>query len=205
MTTATRKEFAGLMGYSPAYVTKLGAAGRLVLAEGGKLVDVEASRRLIEQTAGDRDDVAARHAAARAAGAKKTAPMGGGPTQPEKIAPRPTAQTGGGLEAEKIGNSLQASRAVKEKYAALRARAEYEQLIGNLIPKEDVDAAMRFIGGAVRAALEVFPDQTAPLVAPITDLAEVSETLQQACRDTLQNIGAAIDRQKAELKKEEAA
>lgn len=201
MTTATRKEFAALLGVSGAYVTKLGQTGRLVMAEGGKLVDVEASRRLIEQTAGDRDDVAARHAAARAAGAKITAPIGGDATQPEKIAPRATAQTGGGLEAEKIGNSLQASRAVKEKYAALRARAEYEQLIGNLIPREDVEAAMRFIGGAVRAALEVFPDQTAPLVAPVTDLAEVHELLRDRCNEALYGIGDAIERQKNEMAK----
>ena len=205
MTAATRKQFAELMGFSPAYVTKLGKEGRLVLTADGKRVEVEASRLLISQTSGDRDDVAARHAAARAAGEKKSPDMAQGINPSEKIAQRPSVQSGGGMEAEKIGNSLQASRAVKEKYAALRARAEYEQLIGNLIPKEDVDAAMRFIGGAVRAALEVFPDQTAPLVAPITDLHEISETLQQACRDTLQNIGTAIERQKAEINKETVA
>ncbi len=203
MTTATRKEFAEILGVRPSYITKLGHEGRLVLAADGR-VDVEASRRLVEQTAGDRHDVAARHAKTRAAGAKKTAPMASGITEGEKIAQRPTAQAGGGIEQERIGNSLQASRAVKEKYAALRARAEYEAYIGNLIPREDVDAAMRFIGGAVRAALEVFPDQTAPLVAPVTDIHEIHDTLTQACRDTLQTIGAAIERQKQEITPEAA-
>ena len=96
---------------------------------------------------------------------------------------------------------MQAARAVKEKYSALKAKAEYETMIGNLVPREDVDAAMRFIGGAVRAAFDVFPDQTSPLVAPVTDLAEIHETLSQACRDALHGIGDAIKRQQDELNK----
>lgn len=135
----------------------------------GNKVNAEASKRLIEQTGGTRPDVAERHAAARSG------------------------------KTENIGNSQQAFRAVKEKYSALKAKAEYETLIGDLVPREDVDAAMRFIGGAVRAALDVLPDQTAPLVAPITNLAECHETLTDACREALQGIVAAVDRQNAEI------
>ena len=165
----TQAEFSKLMNVSRKTVTVWKQDGRLVMD--GNKVNVEASKRLIEQTGGTRPDVAERHAAAR--------------SQVES--------------AEKIGNSLQAARAVKEKYSALKAKAEYETLIGDLVPREDVDAAMRFIGGAVRAALDVLPDQTAPLVAPITSLAECHETLTDACREALQGIVAAVDRQKAEI------
>lgn len=196
MTAATRKEFAALAGYSPSYVTKLGKEGRLVLTADGR-VDVEATQRLIDQTGGTRPDVAARHADSRRAGAKKTGGEWVDKGEAEKTPQRPAVSGGG--ETERIGNSLQASRAVKEKYAALRAKAEYETLIGGLIPREDVEAAMRFIGGAVRAALEVLPDQTAPLVAPIADLAEIHDALQTACRDALHAITDAMARQKEEI------
>jgi len=63
---------------------------------------------------------------------------------------------------------------------------------------------MRFIGAAVRSALDVLPDQTAPLVAPITDMAEIHEVLAEACRNTLQNVNAIISRQQSEISKEPA-
>ena len=46
-----RSEFAKWLGVSPAYVTELAGKGRLVLADGGKLVDFEASKDLISRTA----------------------------------------------------------------------------------------------------------------------------------------------------------
>lgn len=173
----TQAEFAAMMNVSRQTVTGWKQHGRLVMV--GKKVDVEASKRLIEQTGGTRPDVAARHAAARS---EKTA----GHAQDKN------AKNDAGMR-------LQDSRAIKEQYAALKAKAEYETLIGDLVPREDVDAAMRFIGGAVRAALDVLPDQTAPLVAPTTNLAECHETLTDACREALQGIVAAVDRQKAEI------
>lgn len=195
---STQAEFAALMNVSRKTVTVWKQDGRLVMS--GTKVDIEASKRLIEQTGGTRPDVAERHAAARAGEKAEPATE----TPQEKFAAMRAAAAPLGDPAEKIGNSLQAARAVKEKYSALKAKAEYETLIGDLIPREDVDAAMRFIGAAVRAALDVLPDQTAPLVAPITNLAECHETLTDACREALQGIVAAVERQKAEIFKGQA-
>lgn len=197
MTTLNFSAYARHRNCSPGYVTKLKSEGRLVLTASG-LVDVEASDRLIEQTAGNRADVAERNAKERA-----VANFSEGEVQridqPEKTAPRAIVQAN---DTDKVGASLQQARAVKEKYSALKAKAEYETMIGDLIPREDVDAAMRFIGGAVRAALEVFPDQTAPLVAPVSNLSEIHEILTQSARDALHGIGEAIKRQQDELTKE---
>ncbi len=172
------KEFAALLGVTPSYVTKLGQQGRLVREADGS-IDAEASRMLIEQTGGDRPDVAERHRAQR--------------TRKDGAAP-----VSGGM-------SLSVARAMKEEYAALRAREEYQALIRNLIAKDDVETAMRFIGGAVRAAFDVFPDQTAALVAPVSNLDEIHEVLTQACRDALHNIETAIKQQQDALGKERAA
>ena len=92
-----------------------------------------------------------------------------------------------------------AARAVKEKYAALKAKADYEQQIAHLIPREDVDAAMRHLGAAVRSAMDVFPDQTAPLVAPVSNMDEVHSLLSEACRSVLAGIDDALARQQAAL------
>lgn len=199
MTAMSRSAFAARIGVRPSYVTKLGEQGRLVLTADG-LVDAEASERLIEQTAGDRPDVADRHAAAR--GAKKTAGRDADIAAPEKTPQRPTAQA---EAAEKIGSSLQAARAVKEKYAAMRAKIEYEMLVGDLVPKDDVETALRFVGAAVRSAMEVFPDQITPLVAPTLDMAEVHEILTQSCHEVLRRVADDIAKQKAAIQPKETA
>jgi hypothetical protein len=59
---------------------------------------------------------------------------------------------------------------------------------------------MKFLGAAVRAALDVFPDQTAPILAPTTDLNETHALLTEACRSALYDIGVAIERQHEALR-----
>ena len=98
--------------------------------------------------------------------------------------------------------SYQAARAVKEKYAALKARADYEQQIGDLIAREDVDASMKFIGASIRSQMEVFPDQIAPIVAPLSNLDEVHTALSNACRNVLEQLGISIERRLAMLEKD---
>lgn len=178
MTTCTQAEFARLMGVNRSTVTRTWKqAGRLVMV--GDQVDVEASRERIRGTADPtRVDVAERHAAARA---------------PEASAPSAAPAD------DRVGNSYQAARAIKEKYAALSAKADYERQIAHLIPREDVDAALRHLGAAVRSAMDVFPDQTAPLVAPLVSMDEVHALLAEACRSVLQGIDDALARQQAAL------
>ena len=61
MKTATQSEFARLIGVQKSYVTKLKEQGRLVMSADGKLVNVEASKQRIQQTADpNRDDVSQR-------------------------------------------------------------------------------------------------------------------------------------------------
>lgn len=196
-TTLGKKAFADLIGRSPSYVTKLKNDGRLVMTSDGKKVNVAASQRLIEQTAGIRGDVTDRWQAARNARTDGNASLA--TPEPEKTPQRPTAQADA---AEKIGSSLQAARAVKEKYAALTAKAEYETLIGNLIPREDVDAVLRFVGATVRSLMDVYPDQNAPVLCAVSDIHEVHAHLTDACREVLAQLGAAIDRQKQTIAKE---
>lgn len=179
--TATRAEFARQRGVNRSTVTRWIERGQVVLTDDGQ-IDVAASEAMLAGTSGARPDVAARHAVGRAGGQAAVPP-----------------QVPAGGDADRIGNSYQTARAVREKYAALRARAEYEQMLGNLLARDDVELAMKSIGAAVRAALDVLPDQTAPLVAPITDLHEVHALISDACRNVLHNLEAQVLRERDNL------
>jgi hypothetical protein len=56
----------------------------------------------------------------------------------------------------------------------------------------------------VRSQLEVFPDQVAPLVAPVSDLDEVNALLTEHCRQVLTAVAEALERQAAGLAASEA-
>jgi phage terminase Nu1 subunit (DNA packaging protein) len=195
MTTATRKEFAEIIGVRPSYITKLGHEGRLVLTPDGKRVEVEATQEMIARTTGGRPDVASRHAAAR--GEAKAVPAMGRAGRAGKNAPKRENEGGENSDPERLVDA----KTRKERAQADQEEMKAEQMRGNLVAKEDVDAAMKFVGGAIRAALEVMPDQLAPLVAPITDLAEVHELITQTCRDAIYSVGEAIKRQDEEIGK----
>lgn len=181
--TLKKSEFALFIGRAPSYVTKLLNEGKLVMTENGRRVKVAESLKRIEE--------------GRAHAAWSTKP------------PIPTAPAAPAAEASPAAPSadpLKQSRAEAEARKAA-AQADQEemraaQMRGDLIPREEVEAALGFVGGAIRGALDIFPDQTAPVVAPVTDLDEVHAVLQEACRNALESIGQAIARQRAELAKE---
>ncbi len=175
MTLETRADFARRLGVNRSTITRWVDTGRVVLS--GAMIDVEASQQLLADTGGARPDVADRHAAERAA------KVGAGDT-----APPPSAPAADASRADNVGNSYQAARAVKEKYAALHSKLEYEQALGNLIPKADVDLALRSFAASVRARLDVLPDQLAPLVSPVTDLDEIHALLAEHCRSILSAV-----------------
>ena len=194
MSTETRADFARRLGVNRSTVTRWAEIGRIVMD--GDAVDVEASLQRIKDTGGARPDVAERHAAARgakvptgthSAGAGYTAP-------PASMPPAPGADP-----SDKVGNSYQAARAVKEKYAALSAKLEYERSVGNLIPKDDVDQALKAFAAATRARLDVLADQLAPILAPVADLGEAHALLAEHARLVLAGIADDMARAEAAL------
>ncbi len=179
MSTINQVEFARHLGVAKSYVTALKKAGRLVMTDTG-LVEVEASIALIAKTADpNRDDVAQRHAEQRET---PTAPMS------------PTSMSETSSETNKIGNSYQAARAVKEKYAALSAKLEYEKNSGDLIPKADVDFVLSDYGATLRGMMENLADRLAPVVYPLTTLEETHAALEEAATAILAEISDAMHR-----------
>jgi len=180
-------EFATAQGWHRSTVTRLKQAGRLVME--GARVDVAASLARIEETGGMRYDVAERHAAQRAqqeaqktaatpsAGASEGADTGGA----QIAQPAPDAPTSG-------NERRSDAQARKESATADLMEMELAQKRGNLIPKEDVDTALRSFAASVRAKLDVLADQVAPLLAPVSDLDEIHALLAEHCRGILSAV-----------------
>jgi hypothetical protein len=187
----TQAQFAARQGWHRSTVTRLKQAGRLVMQGSG--VDVAASLARIEETGGMRFDVAERHAANRTQQ----------PAQPEpqKTGAMPSARAGDGADtggapiappapdAPASGNERRSdAQARKESAAADLMEMELAEKRGNLIPKEDVDTALRSFAASVRAKLDVLPDQVAPLLAPVSDMDEIHALLAEHCRGILSAV-----------------
>lgn len=191
----SQSAFARHIGKSRQYVAKLKADGRLVLDARGRIL-VQPSLDMILATKGARDDVAERHAAQRSSkqnegndaqgqGAQENAPeseiLSEGLTLKEVTMRIKLAEM----------RDREAASQIREMEAAQRAR--------DLIAREDVDAAMKFIGATVRGLLDVLPDQTAPMIAPVNNLDECHALLTEACRNVLIGLGDAIEKQTNQL------
>jgi hypothetical protein len=170
--TASFSEFARLAGFRPSYVTQLKRDGRLILTGDGKAVRVVESMARIKATADPaRVDVAARHAAARE------------PAQSGAAALPPAA---GNPDADRIGSTYQAARAVGERYRAMAAKRDYEISIGKLLDADAVRSAVADATVALRTRLESLPTMLGPLVAAEADESRCTALLADS-------IGHALD------------
>lgn len=175
MTTETQAAFARRNGWARSYISELKLAGRLVLTDAG-LVEVEASLiRIGETELGTRPDVAERNAQARGEPASGSQDAPGAPDE------------GAGTFAE--------ARLLERRYKALRAKLDYEQQQGLLVPAADVQTQGRQIGALMRAALQTIPDRLSAELAAETDprrahallAAEIDRALANLC-DQLERL-----------------
>lgn len=187
--TLGKAEFARFINRGPSYVTALRKEGRLVMD--GDRVKVRESLERMAKTRGARDDVAARWAAL--AGSEVPEVVQGA----DRGSPAPSGEQDDGSWRE----SRAQSEARKSKAQAEQEEMKAAQMRGDLIAREDVDAAFRGVGAAARAAIKVLADQLAPVVAPVTDLNEVHALIVEAEDNTLERFGQELKRQQDELAK----
>lgn len=160
MTTLTQAQFARHLDVDRAYITRLKQAGRLVLTSAGQ-VDVEASEARIAATADPaKAPVAERHAARRAG---QAAAVDGQKAAKTEVEMSPEAV------AEKTAMTYQQARAVKERYNALQAKADYEKFTGKLVEYDLARSAGAELGILFRTALERWPDTVAPMLVNLND------------------------------------
>lgn len=186
--------FARFINRQASYVTALLNDGRLVMEGQGihAKVRVRESLARMAATKGAREDVAARWAEMA------------GSAVPEASAPAGAPPAGSG-EAGDVVSDLREERA-RAELRKTRAQAEQEEMAsakmrGELIARDDVDAAMRALGAAIRAAADVLPDQVAPVVAPVTALDECHALLTDAKNNLLERFDQEVRRRQEELAK----
>jgi hypothetical protein len=170
MTTMSQAAFARRIGMSRQHVTNMKQRGELVMD--GDQVDVEASEaRMADFKDPSKQPVADRHAAERVQ--KADAP-------PEPAIPDPVAG--------RAGSAYQQARAMREKYAAMDAKTEWEKKNRNLLPADEVRGAVADGDAMVRNRLEALPDILAPQLAAIGDEQKIRALLQDYIEQTLTEI-----------------
>lgn len=183
--TASLKDFAGIFGCRPSYVTELKKTGRLVLTEDGKRVCVAESIARIQAT---RDPamqaVADRHTAARG-----VALAGAGEH------PAPEAEQGGAPgddEPDADNPDYQRWKARKERAAALREEIRLGEEAGELIRRADATAVVSNAFTVLRTDLEALPDSIAPVLAGESDEGRVRVLLSEEIEHALGNLSTTI-------------
>lgn len=176
----SQAEFARQIGVAKSWVTALKAAGRLVLTDDGKVDAAASIARIAATTDPNRDDVARRHAAARAQhqNALGQPAASAGPQAAASVAAAHPGNHVQRSDPDEALNNYQAARAIKEKYAAMTSRLEYQRSAGKVIDRDDVASAIEDIVTALRQGLEQQPHRLAPELVG-QDLDTIRATLRR--------------------------
>ncbi|MEO5811563.1 MAG: hypothetical protein ABIU96_04005 [Rhodanobacter sp.] len=181
----TRAEFARLRGCTGPYVTKLGHQGRLVLDASGKRVNVSATLALLAQSddparGGDRTG-----RVAPADGFALARPATGAPlaaAREEILAELPT-----------LGDSAAyKGAATRERMAKARlAELELAEKSGNLVRRDEVEAAVFGLARQAQDALVSIADRLSTQLAAEADPSRVHALLSEEVTRVMQQIAAA--------------
>lgn len=155
--------FARRLGVNRSTVTRAAQSGRLVLDADGR-VCVVASLARWHATRGGRDDVAARHAAARGFGVAADVAGVATPATTGETGPRSGDQGEGEGETPAPGSrAFWEAEKVRWQNAELLLAMDLES--GVRIPRASMEREARGLGATLRATAERLIDQTAPRLA----------------------------------------
>ena len=190
-TGITQAEFARRLGVSRAHITRLKQAGRLVM-DGKRVLPAASTQRMRETADPNRDDLVRRHAAYRAARGGVEPGSGDANGSGTKGADSATRFPDAALD--RAGATYTQARAVKERYAALQAKADYERSIASLVDIVDVRNAAKSIGTSIRVTLENLPDELAPELAVTANMEQTHAVLVERMEAVLETISAQTTR-----------
>jgi len=192
-----KAQFATIYGCSRPYISQLVKDKRLVLSEDGKLVNVEASLRLLDVSAdpskaGVRERWKA-HREGRTFGG--TAPEPEQATGPAVAAPAGEqlaldVAPGAAVVAPKAPNHYHDARTLREQAQAQLAQIELAKAQGRALDGESTLRAIADVITSARTEIMMFRDRLAPLVAPITDARKVYDLIEVECERLLEKLAA---------------
>lgn len=109
--------------------------------------------------------------------------------------PRPTGQhvamsrpLAGPVGPNGSPSGYQAARTLHETYRARTARLEFERLSGTLVSVEDIRVEAFTIGRRVREAILSLPDRLTPVLAAMSEPADIHRTLTAELRQALEAL-----------------
>jgi hypothetical protein len=105
-------------------------------------------------------------------------------TDPSKVRNRRKSGSGQGSGSQTYASS----RALRESFQAKIKRLEYEELVGELVRVEVVQAAWFKLARRARDLLLAIPDRLAPILAAITEPAEVQRKLTDELRRVCEQL-----------------
>lgn len=214
----TRSQFAVIYGCSKPYVTKLVADRRVVLSADGKLVNVDASMKLLEVTsdpskAGVRDRWAAyragqlptatntpRAAVGGLASAAGAGEAGASPANSASAAP-PAASSDDPVEPPASGapakplpdeSAYHQARTKREQAEAELATMKLKEALGQLLDAQSTLRAFADIQVVARNELLTLADRLTPLVTPEIDTRKVYGTIRAETERICETISTKI-------------
>jgi len=187
----SKAAFAKIYGCAQSYVTKLKDLNRLVLSQDGKLVNVEASLRLIEAT-GDPSKLGVRERweAYRNGQSLDDMPMVASAAEPAAPASERKAKSGG----DGATSAYHQARTEKEQIDAQLKLIELRKLQGQIAEIAPIVRAVHDTHAAARSALTQMPDRLAQILAPETDPAKVHELLRLECERVCEVMARELQR-----------
>lgn len=162
----TQAGLARRLGVSRQYVGQLVARGVVELRDGR--IDFAEAVRAIE--------------AAQDPARPRTRPEVAAPPAPDSEA-QPE-----GEGADPIIDSYRDARALKEKYAALTRKLEYERACGKLIPVDAVVTAWESLVAAFRAKCLALPSKLAPQLAGVHGIRDIEASIAGGVREALEEL-----------------
>lgn len=168
------RAYARHRGVSHTAVRKALAAGRITLGEDGTINPEAADQQWTTSTnlSKPRNSVIGVPKKRRAAGAPSD-PLGSQGFD-EPVTP-PASEAG----TARLVSSYAASRAAREAYLARLAKLDFEERSGKVVDADEVRAQIFGLGRRVRDALMGLPDRLAPVLAGMTDQAEIHRLLAE--------------------------
>ena len=108
-----------------------------------------------------------------------------------KPAPRSTANATAEPEAGPSGPlvpNYQANRAIREAYAARTAKLDYEERMGTLLKKADVEADAFACNRRTRDRIQSIPSRVASVLSSMTDALAIERLLDKELYDALEEL-----------------
>src|ERR1044072_9226683 len=164
----SQRAYAKYRGVTHRAVQKAIASGRIPITEGRKVDPDEADRAWAANT----DESKPRNSVSGTPKLAVVSPVSA-----------PNASSG-----HVIATAYQASRAIHESYRAKTARLGYERMIGLLVQGAEVKVQPFNVARRVREALRAIADRQAPILAAISDAAEIHRILTAEIRQVLDEL-----------------